>query len=63
MIEEAEFYFIKSILAKKCEYGYYCYGCFLFQMKRYGLAEQCFLESLKINATFYPSTKEVKFFY
>ena len=60
MLEEAEFYFIKSIMAKKCEYSYYTYGCFLSQIKRYHLAEQCYLESLKLNPTFYPAMKEVK---
>ena len=63
LIEEAEYHFVKSILCDKSNcYSFYNYGSFLHQLKRYDLAEQCFLECLRINTTFYPALKEVNFF-
>lgn len=63
LVQEAEHQFMKSILCDKenC-YSFFSYGSFLFQLKRFDKAEQCFLECLKLNLTFYPALKQVKEF-
>ena len=60
-IEEAEQYFVKSVLSDKNNFfSYFNYASFLFQLKRYGLAEKCYLHCLKINPTFLPALEGVK---
>ena len=64
LIEEADYYFVKSILAdKNSSFSFYNYASFLFQLKRYDLAEDCYLECLKLNLFFYPALEEVFFFH
>ena len=63
LIDEAEKYFIKAILVDRKNYqSYYNYASFLFQLKRFDLAEECYLECLRLKPEFYPALYEVIFF-